>query len=81
MKTTKYQAEKFYNIANYIDPFASCNYDKKEEIAAIMDTDFETNLEYLNNYIIENYDTVAALLEDTNLLRQYNNIIKDLKRK
>ena len=79
MKTTKYQAQKFYNIANHIDPFASCNYDKKEEIAAIMETDFETNLEYLNGYILEHYENLNDFLQDHEIIKQYNNILKDLK--
>ncbi len=81
MKTTKYQALKFYNIANHINPFESCSYDKKEEIENLLQNTFEKNLEYLNGYILEHYESLNDFLQDHEIIRQYNNIIKDLKRK
>lgn len=80
MKTTKYQAEKFYNIANHINPFESCSYDKKEEIENILQNTFEQNLEYLNGYILECYETLEDFINDYELIRQYNNILKDIRK-
>ncbi len=80
MKTTKNQAIKFYNIANHINPFESCSYDKKEEIENILQNTFEQNLEYLNGYILEYYETLEDFISDYELIRQYNNILKDIRK-
>ena len=81
MKTTKNQALKFYNIADWINPFQSAISDKKEVIESLINTTFEENLEYLNGYILEHYENLNDFLQDHEIIRQYNNIIKDLKRK
>ncbi len=80
MKTTKNQALKFYNIADWINPFQSAISDKNETIKSLMDTDFETNLEYLNGYILEHYESLNDFLQDHEIIRQYNNILKDLRK-
>ena len=81
METTKYDALKFYEIANYIDPFQSCYMDKKEEIESIMSQSFEDNLKYLQEYICEGYDDVKDLLDNEILLNMYLNLVKRGKRK
>lgn len=80
MKTTRYDAEALYEIGNYIDPYASCQMDKKEEMEALMSQTLEDNIKYLQEYICEGYDSVLAIIEDDGLLRRYLNILRRLKR-
>ena len=77
MKTTRKQALKFYNIANIINPFEYCSFDKEEEIKEIMTNTLEENIKYLNNYITEYYSNIE-LLENTILLRKYLNLINEI---
>ena len=80
MKTTKYQAEKLYKIVNWIDPYSNCSLDKADYIKSFMSISLEDNITDLIEYILEGYESVEDLLKDTELLRQYLNIVKDLKK-
>lgn len=79
-KTTRYQAEKLYKIVNWIDPYSNCSLDKAAYIKSFMSISLEDNIKDLTEYILEGYESVEDLLKDTELLRQYLNIVKDLKR-
>ena len=79
MKTTRYDAEKIYNLGNHIDPFQSCSMDKPEIINAIMDLSLEENIEQLKEVILESYESIDVL-NDTELMRQYLNITRRLRK-
>lgn len=80
MKTTKYDAIKFYEIGKYIDPYGVCDLDKDDIVKNMTELDFDENLEQLQDFICETYDSTRNLLEDEKVMRLYLNIIQRRKK-
>ena len=78
MKTTRQQALKFYNIIRWIDPYGVCDLDKEQYIESLIKYSLEDNLNELEQYICDGYETID-LLHDTTLLKKYLNLVKDLE--
>ena len=77
METTKKQALKIYNIIKWINPYEVCDLDKEMHINNLMSLSLEDNINELDNYIVDGYET-RDLLNDTTLLKKYLDLKKDL---
>lgn len=79
METTRKLALKLYNIVKWINPYECCELDKEMHIENLMNLSFEENMNELDNYICEGYET-RDLLSDTTLLRKYLNLIREIEK-
>lgn len=77
MKTTKKQALKIYNIIKWINPYEICDLDKETHINNLMSLSLEDNINELEQYICDGYET-RDLLNDTTLLKKYLDLKKYL---
>jgi hypothetical protein len=74
MKTTKKQALKLFEIANWCDKYSINSFDKKEYIESYMSLPFEENLKYLKEFIYEGYETIEEIKKDNTLIE----LLKDI---
>lgn len=81
METTRREALDIYNLVKWINPYEVCDLDKEDHIEAIMSISLEENIEQLQDYICEGYDSPRALIEDDELLRRYLKIYNKLKKR
>lgn len=56
------EATKFWQIANWIDPYGNPEIDSKAIIDSLEEEDYDESLKNLQTYITDNYETVEDLL-------------------
>ena len=80
MKTTRRQAELILDIANWVDPYEVCIFDKKTYIKDLMSTELEENLKELNGFISEKYgDEASEILNNSGLLIRLSRLYKNIE--
>ncbi len=77
MKTTRKQAEKLFDIANWCDTYAVCSFDKAEHIESYMSMSFEDNIKYLKEFIYEGYENADEIKKDNTLIELLKDISND----